>query len=294
MLGWALSVLRVSGRWPNARTGASDDVAYYLFLRESGLAIPPALEARYNQINTVTFYVMGQEDTQVASYWTTLPAFPPFTSTRYYLAPSGRLQLTPPTSGTVAPQSYAYDPRDPVPSIGGNELLLPCGPRDQNELLGRPDILWFTADTFTTATAVVGKLSATLWVSTDRNDTDFTVKLMDLYPDGRSMLLEDGIVRLRWRNGGAVPQPAVPGQVYQVDVRVQMTAYIFEPGHALRVAISSSNDPRFQLNPNNGLPIGAGGELLVARNTIYLDASRPSHVVLPVVALSSIPANFTP
>ena len=181
-----------------------------------------------------------------------------------------------------------------MPTIGGNELLVPCGPRRQDDLLNRTDILWFTADPFTFETAVVGQLSATIWVATDRTDTDFTVKLMDVYPDGRSMLLQDGIARLRWRNGGTVAQPAVPGQVYQLTVKCQHTAYIFEPGHALRVAISSSNHPRFQFNPNNGLPIGEDGPLLVAENTVYMDASRPSYVMLPVVPLSTIPRNFTP
>lgn len=190
--------------------------------------------------------------------------------------------------------SLRYDPNDPVPSIGGNELLIPCGPKVQDELLSRTDILWFTADAFTTETAVVGALSATLWVSTDRNDTDFTVKLMDLYPDGRSMLFQDDIVRLRWRNGGAVAQPAVPGQVYAITFAIQHTAYIFEPGHALRVAISSSNSPRFLANPNNGLPIAADGPNLVAENTVYMDAGRPSYVTLPVVAVSALPRNFTP
>ena len=280
--------------WPSARTGIHDDISYYLYLRESNLPIPAELEARYNEADVLTFYVMGGDGSVAGNYWTTIPAWPTVSAANYYLAPNGILQTTAPTSGAVAPLSYTYDPANPVPSIGGTELLIPCGPRDQTELEGRSDILWFTAPAFTANTAIVGELSATLWVSTDRNDTDFTVKLVDLYPDGRNMLLQDGIARLRWRNGGETPQLAVPGQVYQLRIKIARTAYVFEPGHALRVAISSSNDPRFDVNPNSGEPIRNGGPTYVAQNTVYLDSTRPSYVTLPVVPLASLPRNFNP
>ena len=280
--------------WPDMSTSIYDDITTYLFLRESGATIPPELEARVNEADTITFYVMGADGTTVGNYWTTLPAWPTATRTNFYLAPNGTLSRTAPTSTSIAPLTYTYDPSDPIETIGGAELFLPCGPRDNNALLGRDDILWFTLPAFTENTAVVGELTATLWVSTDRNDTDFMVKLFDVYPDGRSMLFHDGMMRLRWRNGGETPELAVPGTVYELNIKIWRTAYIFEPGHALRVAIQSSNEPRYTVNPNNGLPIGEDGPLLVARNTVYLDANRPSHVTLPIVPTSSLPRNFTP
>ena len=97
--------------WPNSRTGAHDDASHYLFLRESGLPIPPALQARFDEIKTITFYVMGQENTPVGNYWTTMAAWPPITQQNYWLAPNGRLERTLPTSTTIPPQSYLYEGR---------------------------------------------------------------------------------------------------------------------------------------------------------------------------------------
>ena len=160
----------------------------------------------------------------------------------------------------------------------------------------RSDVLVFTAPAFTEPAAVVGHMTATLWVSTDRNDTDFAVRVTDVYPDGRSILLQDGIVRVRWRNGGLEPELATPGQVYEVTINLWRTAYVFEPGHAFRATVSSSNHPRFQRNPNNGLPANQedDGELLIAQNTVYVDLARPSFVSVPFVPLASIPRNFAP
>ena len=206
--------------------------------------------------------------------------------------------MPPAASDDAPPLTYAYDPADPTPTVGGPELFLECGPRDQAPVVeARPDVLVFTAAPFTAPTAVVGRLSAALWVATDRNDTDVAVRVTDVYPDGRSFLLQDGIVRLRWRQGGAAPSLPVPGEVYAIEVDLWRTAYVFEPGHALRVIVASANHPRFQRNPNNGGPIGrlgdgGEGELLVARNTVYMDAARPSSVTLPIVPLASIPRNF--
>ena len=191
--------------WVDPVSGIYDDIMYYLFLREDGKDIPPALEQRVAEADTLTFYVMGPENATFGQYWTTLPAWPDATPAHFYLAPSQRLQSTPPTSSTVAPQTYTYDPANPIETVGGPELFLPCGPRDQSAIEARTDVLVFTAPAFTEATAAVGLMSAALWVSTNRNDTDFTVRVTGVYPDGRSLLLQDGIARLRWRTGGEEP-----------------------------------------------------------------------------------------
>jgi len=182
-----------------------------------------------------------------------------------------------------------------VRSIGGRELALPCGPRDQRGMGNRTAVLPFTSAPATEPGALAGKMTATLHVTTDQADTDFSVKLTDVYPDGQSILWTDGIVRLRWRERVEEPLPVVPGDVYEVHVDLSWTAYVLEPGHSIRVAISGSNFPRFDRNPNTGEPIAQpDGERRVARNTVFFDATRPSRITLPRVDFAEIPNNYEP
>ena len=218
----------------------------------------------------------------------------------YYLGLNGRLESTgPPPADQAAPFEYDYNPNYVVRTVGGPELIWPCGPLDQPlTILIREDVALFTTDAFTRPTAIVGQVTAVLWVATDRNDTDFTVKLVDEYPGipARHVLLQDGILRMRWREGGIDPVPAVPGQVYRIEIDVWRNAYVFETGHRLVLAVSSSNYPRFLPNPNTGLPLSEGSSagVLIAHNTVYFDENRPSHLLLPIVPLTDLPHNFTP
>jgi putative CocE/NonD family hydrolase len=208
---------------------------------------------------------------------------PPSTATPAYLASDGTLSFQRPAAG-AAPRSFTYDPSNPVPTRGGQNLTIPAGPMDQRPVENRPDVLLFTSPALDKPVEITGRVRAKLWVSSDAPDTDFTVKLTDVYPDGRSMLLLDGIRRMRFRNGFEKPELMKPGSVYPITVDLWSTSMIINKGHRIRIAVSSSNYPRFDANPNNGQPSWAGGPVRVAHNTVYLDASRPSQVILPVVS----------
>jgi putative CocE/NonD family hydrolase len=146
---------------------------------------------------------------------------------------------------------------------------------------------------FTTApleeVEIAGPVRVKLWVSTDAPDTDFTAKLIDVYPpgpnyaDGCALNLTDSVCRLRFRKGFDHEEPAKPGEVYTLEFELYPTANVFAKGHRIRVDISSSNYPRFELNHNTGGPLGVDRRLRVAENSLYHSKSRPSHILLPVV-----------
>jgi putative CocE/NonD family hydrolase len=160
----------------------------------------------------------------------------------------------------------------------------PYGP-----LAARPDVLVFQTPPLERDLEVTGPLVARLWVSSDGPDTDFTAKLVDVhppnedYPQGYAMNLADGIRRARYRAGYARGEPMQPGQVYELEVDLGPTSNLFKAGHRIRVDLSSSNFPRFDVNPNTGEPLGRHTHTRVARNTVYVDAARPSHILLPVI-----------
>jgi hypothetical protein len=147
--------------------------------------------------------------------------------------------------------------------------------------------------------ALTGPLSVTLFVSSNATDTDFAVTLIDVYPANSSdtknanasILVADGITRMRWRNapGVSVPQLLTPGAQYQISVDLWNTSYVFSPGHRIRVHVTSSNYPRFDVNPNNGLPLTQSGPNVTASNTLYTSLAAPSAINLPIVQLSQLP-----
>jgi putative CocE/NonD family hydrolase len=217
----------------------------------------------------------------------------------------GRLSTQLPAVG-AAPVSYDFDPEHPVPSIGGTitsgEPVMRGGAYDQREgprffgsrepympLAARPDVLVFETESLATDMEVTGPIVAKLWISSDRPDTDFTIKLIDVYPpnedypDGFAMNVTDGILRVRYRKSWEKPEPLQPGEVAQVTVEAFPTANLFKRGHRIRLDVSSSNFPHFDVNPNTGDPEGTGLTRQVARNTLYLDRERASYVVLPIV-----------
>jgi hypothetical protein len=236
---------------------------------------------------------------------------PDVRNTKYYLqggevrGGGGRLATELPAVG-AAPVSYDFDPAHPVPSIGGTitsgEPVMRGGAYDQREgprffgsrepympLAARPDVLVFETESLATDMEVTGPIVAKLWISSDRPDTDFTIKLIDVYPpnedypDGFAMNVTDGILRVRYRKSWEKPEPLQPGEVAQVTVEAFPTANLFKRGHRIRLDVSSSNFPHFDVNPNTGAPEGTGLTSQVARNTLYLDRERASYVVLPIV-----------
>ena len=145
------------------------------------------------------------------------------------------------------------------------------------------DVIAFTTDSLNEPVWVTGRIKARLYVSSDCPDTDFTVKICDVYPDGRSMLITDGILRMRNRNGFDHWEFMEAGKVYEIEVDLWSTAYIWNKGHKIRVEVSSSNAPRFLANPNTRAPIASDGETKIAHNTLYFGNAYPSCILLPVV-----------
>lgn len=242
--------------------------------------------------------------------WISLSDWPPpaATSTPFYLRSDGRLTLMSPTEG-YAGLAYDFDPAHPVPTIGGNltslEPVARGGAWNQVEapeffgctppflpLASRPDVLAFQTAPLVDDVQVVGPIEAVLWVSTDAPDTDFTAKLLDIYPassdypQGYAMLLTDSILRLRYAEDPTAPRLRQPGDVVKIRLVLPPTANLFRVGHRIRLDISSSNFPKFDVNPNTGEPEGLARRRRVAVNTIHMAADRPSHVVLPILAIS--------
>jgi putative CocE/NonD family hydrolase len=232
----------------------------------------------------VHYYVMGDPTDKDApgNVWRTADNWPPpATETAYYLQPDGKLTTTIPPEGD-GHKSYRYDPANPVPTVGGAELGRDIGPKDQRKVEARSDVLVFSTDALAEPVDVTGRLAAKLFVSSDCLDTDFTVKLTDVYPDGRSMLVTDGILRARFRESFTEENLLAPGTTYEITVDLWSTSLVFNRGHKIRVAVSSSNAPRFDPNPNTGHAFRADNERRVATNTIYFSKRCPSRIVLPV------------
>ena len=197
----------------------------------------------------------------------------------------GRLTWNKP-SGSSAADRFRYDPNDPVPSLGGNNCCgtpTPAGPRDQRPIEGRRDILIYTSDPLEQELEVTGPVKVVLHASSDAVDTDFVAKLVDVYPDGTSYNMAEGIVRARYRDTVAAPAPLTPGRVYRFDIDLVGTSVAFQKGHRIRVHVTSSHFPQFDRNPNTGARFGTTKEVRVAEQTVFHDAERPSHIVLPVI-----------
>ncbi len=225
--------------------------------------------------------------------------------TPFYLRENGKLSTETPKAGTAA-LSYDFDPHHPVPSIGGNitsgEPVMRGGGYDQTEgptifgasppylpIAARADVLVFETEILGEDVEVTGAISASLWISSDCLDTDFTIKLIDVYPpnsdypQGFAMNLCDGILRCRYRDSWENPAPLVPGQPTRITIETFPTSNLFKKGHKIRLDVSSSNFPHFDVNPNSGGPEGGGGVYKVAFNQLFIDKDHPSLVTLPLI-----------
>ena len=234
-------------------------------------------------LQSVHYYVMGDCDAKGApgNYWRSADTWPPpATPTRFYLRADHSLGKEPPEKESSL--SYKYDPEKPVPTRGGHNLIIDRGPMDQRPVESREDVLLFTSAPLSEPLEVTGRIKARLFVSSDCPDTDFTVKLTDVYPDGRSLLVTDGIRRASLRTSYEKREPMEPGQVVGLEVDLWSTSLSFNKGHRIRVAVSSSNSPRFEPNPNTGDPHPIAGKTRVATNTLHLSGTRDSHLELPV------------
>ncbi len=231
----------------------------------------------------IAYYQMGPTDLEGPwNEWRPLESWPPPSAPMaFYLSSGGRLAVRLPSSGPAS-TSYIYDPNDPVPTIGGANLNIDMGPMDQSSLEGRSDVLVFRTEPLVDALETAGEVLVDLWISSDALDTDFVVKLIDEYPDGRSILVCDGIFRARYRDGFERETFLAPDEVVPITVDLWSTAITFGPGHRIGIDISSSNYPRFDVNPNTGEPIHRHTHTAPATNTIYHDGARPSRFTLRV------------
>ncbi len=236
-----------------------------------------------DKLKPVHYYVMGDTEDKDApgNYWRSADSWPPAAAkTPFFLHSNRALGKEPVTGENQA--SYKYDPQDPVIFLRGQNLLISKGPMDQREVESRRDILIFSSEPLAEPLEITGPITAKLFVSSDCPDTDFTVKLCDVFPDGKSMLVTDGIQRASLRNSYEKRESLEPGQVYEVNVDIGSTSLILNKGHRIRVAVSSSNSPRFEPNANTGDPHPTAGATRVATNVVHLSAEHPSHILLPV------------
>jgi len=210
---------------------------------------------------------------------------PAYREVRYYLTPDKMLSAKAPALAE-AKTSYRYDPANPVPTVGGANLTFERGPMDQRAIPARQDYLRFQTGALDKDVTISGPVKVELYGATDGPDTDFMAKLVDVYPDGYEALVLDAPIRTRYRHGRMPDEIKMmtPNAPEALDIDLWSTAITFEKGHRIALHITSSNSPRFEVNNNNGE--APGGRKLpprVATNSLYMDASHPSALVLPVV-----------
>jgi hypothetical protein len=261
----------------NARQRSAD-------LHDGGRAGPPP----------VRLFIMG------SNTWRDEDAWPPAGAelVRYYLGSTDGANTADGDGvlATAVPEAdrfdeYRYDPMDPVPTVGGATFLpglqvaANAGPRDQRSVEQRADVLCYTTLPLGRDTEVIGPISLVLYVASSARDTDFTGKLVDVHPDGRAIILTDGILRARYRESLEHAKMLAAGNVYMLNVDMGATANVFLKGHRIRVEVSSSNFPRFDRNTNTGGVIAAesDSEAVPATNRVYHGPRHPGHVLLPVV-----------
>ena len=248
---------------------------YWLEGKDNGIMTEPA----------VRYYVMGDvtDPNAPGNEWRTAASWPvPAKTASYFLSSGGALSERQ-SSGGESEDTYNYDPKNPVPTIGGGNLFIKTGPMDQREIGERKDIFKFVTPVLAAPVEVTGRVTVELWAESDAPDTDFMAKLVDVYPDGTERLVLDSAIRARFRDGLDHEVFMKKGQVYRFPIDLWSTSIIFNKGHRIAVHITSSNDPRFDPNPNTGKPLRADDETRVAKNTIHHDRAHPSRVLLPVV-----------
>jgi putative CocE/NonD family hydrolase len=238
----------------------------------------------------VKIFVMGRNEWREEDDWPLARA----KETHYYLHSagaanglSGNGSLSTSAPGEEKSDPFVYDPDNPVPTIGGplccGALPTGVGPEDQRPAEARNDVLVYSTPAFTKDTEVTGPVSLDLYVSTSAVDTDFTGKLVDVWPNGFAQNLTEGILRLRYRNSQEKPELANPGETYHITLDLVATSNVFLAGHKMRLEVSSSNFPRFDRNLNTGEEQARGTHMIKATNTVLHDRAHPSALVVPLV-----------
>ncbi len=234
----------------------------------------------------VHYYTLGDVDDPSApgNQWRTADRWPPVATqaTPFFLGKDGQLDRTKPTA-TSGVRQFTYSPSDPCPTHGGANLALPAGPFDQRKVSGRPDVLKYATPVLNEPLEVTGRVKVRLFVSSDAPDTDFTAKLIDIYPDGREILLLDSIQRVKLRDSLEKPSLLPVGESGELEVDLWSISIVFNRGHRIGLHISSSNYPRFEKNPNSGDDFPTNDDLRPAVNSVHCGSATPSALILPVV-----------
>jgi putative CocE/NonD family hydrolase len=236
----------------------------------------------------IRIFVMGANEWRDEREWPLARA----ESVPWYLRADGLLSPEPPDAGEE-PDEYTYDPRDPAPTIGGPTSLPAkfmrqnAGPLDQAPVEKRDDVLVYSSEPLAEPMEVTGPLELVLHAATSGPDTDWIAKLCDVDEEGRSRILAEGVLRARYREGFDEARPVEPDRAYEYEIDLIATSNVFAAGHRIRLDVTSSSFPRFDRNANTGLPLGEDTEdtLTAARQRVFHDAERPSHLLLPVVPI---------
>lgn len=290
---------------PDFRTGYQIDWFDYLMKNKKVDRLPTL---------PIKLFVMGTGDGSKTNdgklnhggYWIETEQWPlkETAATPYYFHPNGELTPTKPIE-TEAATTFTFDPKNPVPTLGGNvSARVKDGGFNQRErpgfvgskapylpLKSRADIVVFQTEPLTEDVQVIGPIQIKLYCSSTTVDTDFTIKLVDVYPPskdfpaGFDLNLTDGIVRMSYRNDRKTRDLIEPNKIYDITINPFPTANVFKKGHRIRVDISSSNFPRWDVNPNTGEPLGKHRRMISADNTIYHSTEYPSHIVLPIIPM---------
>jgi uncharacterized protein len=244
-----------------------------------------------DDLPAVLYFTMGAvgEEGAPGNVWQDADRWPPegVVNVPLYLQPGSSLAFEPPDAGGGS-DAFAYDPADPAPTLGGTSTVLPAGAYDQCPIEARDDIVVYTTAVLDEPIEVTGDLYAQIWIATDVLDTDIVVRLTDVYPDGRSMLVAEGILRARFRNcpDFTCEDFLDPGEPALLTVDLGPTSIVFNAGHRIRISVTSSNVPRFSPNPNTGaMYLMEGDTGRVAHTAILHDAEHPSAIILPIAGL---------
>ena len=283
----------VLGPWPHGSAFA-DRLGDMYFGPAAGSAGSPLndLQVRFFQkyvngadvdLPAVTYFVMGRNEWRSADTWPP----PGITRRRLYLRGGGGLSPEPPGDGEP-PDQFRYDPADPVPTLGGAldwQLVIPgmiAGPVEQGPVERRPDVLTYTTGPLPSPVEISGPVVANLFASTSAADTDFTAKLCQVLPDGRSYNIQEGILRLSGRDLLGRRQAVTPGEVYELRIGVGQTSIVIPAGSSLRLQVASSNFPHWDRNMNTGHPVGTDAAGVTARQSVYHAGTLASYLELPM------------
>jgi len=287
----------IIGPWTHVTTSKFEDVEFGKqagFIKQIGTILDWYRywlkgEAVYDfSLGPVRIFMMGKNEWRTEKQWPLRRAF----NVKFYLHSSGQANsvlddgfLSPKSPCNESFDNFVYDPADPVPSIGGTSIYGSAkpGPWDQREVEKRDDVLVYTSEPLEEDLEVTGETKVVLFASSSAKDTDFTAKLVDVYPDGKAINLKAAVIRARFRESLANPVFLEKDKVYRFEIKIGAVSNVFKAGHKIRLQISSSNFPEFGRNLNTGAPIGMTSQMEKAHQRIYHDADQPSYLLVPMI-----------